>query len=60
MQWKVTVTDNHGKAWGPFIVAARGEREALDKGRTFFKKQAPRGTYAAAASAKKDCAPDGL
>jgi hypothetical protein len=52
MQWTVTVTDNHGQDW-LFIVSAGGEREAIDTGRKFFQRQAPRGTYATAASAKK-------
>lgn len=55
MQWRVTVTDNHGKAW-LFIVSADGEREALDTGRSYFRRQAPCGTYAKVASAKKDSA----
>jgi hypothetical protein len=57
MQWQVTVKDNHGKAW-LFIVSADGEREALDVGRTYFRRQAPLGTYAATASARKDACPE--
>jgi hypothetical protein len=53
MQWVVTVTDNRGQDW-LFIVAASGEREALEAGRSYFRRQAPRGTYATAASAKSD------
>jgi len=58
MQWTVTVTDNHGQDW-LFVVSASGERKALDVGRTYFQRQAPRGTYAKAASAKKESAPPG-
>lgn len=53
MQWRVTVTDNHGEDW-LFVVSADGEREALDLGRTYFRRQAARGTYATAASARRD------
>ena len=56
MQCQVTVTDNHGKDW-LFIVAARSEREAIDAGKTYLRRPAPRGTYATAASAEKDQAP---
>jgi hypothetical protein len=53
MQWVVTVTDNHGQDW-LFIVAASGEREALEAGRSYFRRQTPRGTYATAATAKAE------
>jgi hypothetical protein len=56
MQWRVTVTDNNGREW-VFIVSANSEREAIDAGRTYLRRQAPRGTYAKAASAEKDHAP---
>ena len=50
MQWAVTVTDSNGHDW-LFIVAARGEGEALRKGRDFFKRGAPAGVYAVKAVA---------
>jgi hypothetical protein len=58
MQWHVTVTDNHGQDW-LFVVAASGEREALEAGRTFFRRQAPRGIFAKATSAERDNASAG-
>ena len=53
MQWRVTVTDNHGQDW-LFILSAHSEREALESGRTYFRRQAPRGTFAEAARANED------
>jgi hypothetical protein len=51
MQWAVTVTDSNGHDW-LFIVAARGEGEALRKGRDFFKRGAPAGVHAVKAVAQ--------
>jgi hypothetical protein len=43
-QWKVLVTDNHKEeSW--FVVVANSERQAEEKGRQFFKQNAPRGTW---------------
>jgi hypothetical protein len=53
MQWCVTVTDNHGQNW-LFVLAAKNTREAIESGRSLFRRQAPRGTYATAASVKED------
>ena len=52
-QWAVTVTDNNGHDW-LYIVAARGEGEALRKGRDFFKRGAPAGVYALKAVATRE------
>lgn len=51
LQWRVTITDQHGEDH-VFVVVAGGERSAIDKGRDYLGKQAPRGTRVASARAE--------
>jgi len=56
MQWRVIVTDNHGQDW-LFVLAAKNAREAIASGRSLFRRQATRGSYAMAASVREDRTP---
>jgi hypothetical protein len=51
--WKIYVTDNKD-AEHLILVRAKGEVEALDKGKQFFRKQAPRGVWAVSARAERE------
>lgn len=53
MQWRVTVTDNHGED-SDFVVAADERRKAEEKAKTFLKRQAPKGTWPVKATAIVD------
>ena len=51
--WKVYVTDNKD-AEHLILVRAKGEADALDKGKQFFRKQAPKGVWAVGARAERE------
>jgi hypothetical protein len=51
--WKVYVTDNKD-AEHLIVVRAKGEADALDKGKTFFRRLAPRGVWAVSARAERE------
>jgi hypothetical protein len=51
--WEVYVTDNKDAAH-LILVRAKGEADALDKGKQFFRKQAPKGVWAVSARAERE------
>jgi hypothetical protein len=53
MRFAVHVTDNHGERH-LFVVCAKGEADAITKGKLFFKRQAPMGTWAVSARAERE------
>ena len=53
MRFAIHVTDNHGERH-LFVVCAKGEADAIIKGKLFFKRQAPKGTWAVSARAERE------